>query len=127
MYLEIPPFVISKPVCELTDDFPNFTHAGISFFFLNQSDKDISNVTASFMLFDARTKTNPFVGTNLFEIQKYVSISPDENKQIVLSLDRVIYVAPIEPYLINNFYISGIEYADGSIWKDKYGVYITGD
>jgi hypothetical protein len=75
------------------------------------------------MLFDARTQTSPFTGSNIFEIKKLIFISPSENKEVVLSLDRFIHIAPTEPYLIDFFYISRIEYSDGSIWADKHGVY----
>jgi hypothetical protein len=119
---ETPPFAITVPTCSTNANF-DFTYAGISFYLLNKSHKSISSITAHFMLFDARTQTNPFIGSNIFEIKKFILISPGENKEIILSLDRFIYIAPEEPYLIDFFYISKIEYSDGSIWEDKYGVY----
>jgi hypothetical protein len=119
-----PPFVITAPVCELADNSYEFTHAGILFNFENKSNKDIDSITASFMLFDARTQANPFMWSNLFEIKKLIFIPSGENTRVILSLDKFIYITPTEPYLIDFFYISKIEYTDGSIWEDKYGVYI---
>ena len=120
---ESPPFIITTPVCELAGSSSEFTHAGITFYFQNKSDKNIDNITVSFMLFDAKTQANPFMESNMFEIKKYAFISPGENTKITLSLDKFIYISPTEPYLIDFFYILRIEYDDGSLWEDKYGVY----
>jgi len=120
---EPPPFIITEPVCVLSDISFDFIYAGISFSFMNKSLKDINSITASFLLFDAKTKTNPFIGSNIFEIKKLIFIYPNENKEIILSLDKFIHNAPTEPYLIDFFYISEIEYTDGSVWEDKNGKY----
>jgi len=120
---ESPPYIITTPVCELSGNSYDFTYAGISFSFMNKSRKTVDSVTAYFMLFDSRTQSNPFFGSNIFEITKLVLISPEENKRIVLSIDNFIHIAPTEPYLIDFFYISKIHYTDGSIWEDQYGTY----
>ena len=122
-FLENAPFIISKPICVLEGSYFEYTYAGIQFDFLNKSNKSISSITVSFLLYDAKTQTNPFMGSNVFEITKLTFISPDENKEIILSLDKFIYIAPSEPYLIDHFYIKKIEYTDGSTWEDKHGVF----
>jgi len=123
---EAPPYVITKPVCEISERTYVFTYAGLSFKFLNGSGKTVNRITVSFMLFDAKTLTNPFIGSNIFEISKLDLILPDENREILISLDGYIYTAPTEPYLIDYFYISEISYTDGSVWQDKFGIYNTG-
>ncbi|MCL2209670.1 MAG: hypothetical protein FWC19_05800 [Treponema sp.] len=120
---EPPPFIVTVPISILSNTSYDFMYAGISFYFFNKSEKSIDNITASFRLFDAKTQDNPFIGSNEFEITKLTSISPGENKEIVLSLDKFIHNAPSEPYEIDFFYILKIVYADGSIWEDKYGLY----
>jgi len=122
-YQETPPFIITTPVSLLSGISYEFKYAGLSFYFLNKSEKNIENLTASFRLFDAKTQNSSFTGSNEFEITKLTFISSGENKEIVLSLDKFIYRAPAEPYEIDFFYISRIEYSDGSIWEDKYGLY----
>jgi len=118
-----PPYIITTPVCELSGNSYDFTYAGISFSFMNKSQKTVDSVTAYFMLFDSKTQSNPFIGSNIFEITKLIVVSPGENREIILSLDSFIHIAPAEPYLIDLFYISAIHYTDGSEWKDKYGIY----
>ena len=123
IYTQTPPYTITTPKCELGGISFEFFYAGISFSFLNKSEKSISSITASFMLFDGKTQTSPFIGSNKFEIKKLTLISPGENRDVLISLDNFIFIAPIEPYLIDFFYISKIEYTDGSIWEDKYGIF----
>jgi hypothetical protein len=120
---ELPPFVITKPVMEITERVNQYYYAGIAFKFLNNSDGHVDRITVSFMLFDAKTQGSPFIGNNRFEITKYDMVFPGENKEVFISLDRYIYTAPSEPYLIDFFYVSEIHYTNGSTWEDKQGKY----
>jgi len=124
--IEPPPYIITRPVFSITARPPVFNYAGITFEFLNKSGKTVNSVSVSFMLFDARTKTSPFTGSNVFNITKPDSVPPNEKKEICISLDWYIHIAPAEPYLIDFFYISEIQYADGSVWQDKNGLFYTG-
>jgi len=120
---EIPPFVLSKPVVEISERINCFKYAGIVFKFLNNGEEDIEMIKICFMLFDTKSQASPFIGSNKFEITKYDFLAPGENKEISISLDRHIYIAPTEPYLIDFFYISEIHYIDGNVWQDTYGKY----
>ena len=124
---DMPPFVITKPVFEITERPFYFRYAGIVFNLLNHSENIIEKITVSFMLFDARTQESPFIGSNKFEISKWDLVLPNENKEIIISLDRFIYIAPTEAYLIDFFFITEILYVDGSIWQDKYGMFRVRD
>ncbi|MCL2881130.1 MAG: hypothetical protein FWF29_12875 [Treponema sp.] len=121
-----PPYVITNPVFETAGRAYVFTYAGLSFDFLNNSSKTVNQITVSFMLFDAKTQSNPFMGSNVFEISRRDYILPNETREILISLDQYIYTAPSDPYLVDYFYISEITYTDGSVWQDKYGTYNTG-
>jgi hypothetical protein len=121
--LEIPPFVITKPVMEISERPYQYNYAGIVFKLLNKSGEHIDRITVSFMLFDTNTNGSPFIGNKRFEIAKFDLVYPGENKEIFISLDHYIYTAPTEPYLIDFFYISEIHYTNGGIWEDKEGRY----
>ena len=120
---EVPPFVITRPVFEIVERPYYFKYAGITFKFYNQAAKTVDKITVSFLLFDQRTQDSPFIGSNKFEIAKWDIVQPNENREIILSLDQFIHIAPTEPYLVDFFYIYEIHYADGSVWQDKYGKY----
>ena len=121
-----PPYTITKPVFETSQRSYVFTYAGLSFYLMNNTQKTINSIKVSFMLFDSKTKSSPFIGSNIFEITVNDTIHPDENREILISLDKYVHTAPAEPYLIDYFHISQINYSDGSIWRDKYGTYNTG-
>lgn len=118
---EIPPFVISRPVVEIHERPFYFDFAGIVFRFLNQSNVIVERITISFMLFDARTQDNPFIGSNRFQLTRFESILPNENREVIYSLDPFIHIAPTAPYIIDFFFISEIRYVDGSVWRDPHG------
>jgi hypothetical protein len=119
----LPPFVITKPIVEINGRINSFKYTGIVFKLLNNSERYVDRITISFMLFDAKSQTSPFTGSNKFEITKHDFLAPRENKEISISLDQYIYVAPAEPYLIDFFYISEIHYIDNAVWRDPYGIY----
>jgi hypothetical protein len=121
--LDSPPYVITKPVFEISGRPGYFNYAAVVFKFLNTSPKDVDHMTVSFTLFDPKTQGSPFIGSNIFDITKLDYVLPGQNKEMIISLDKYIYVAPAEPYLIDFFYISEIVYTDGSSWQDKYGKY----
>ena len=120
---EIPPFVITKPTFEINGRPFQFNYSGVVFSFLNTRMEIVQSITVSFRIFDQRTQSSPFIGTNKFEITKMELIHPDERKEIIISLDPYIYIAPTEPFLIDFFYISRIDYVSGRFWEDKYGKY----
>jgi len=120
---QITPFVISKPVVEINSRINSFKCAGIVFKLLNNSERYIEKIKICFMLFDAKSQTSPFIGTNRFEITKNDFLAPGENKEICISLDQYIYFVPTDPYIIDFFYISEIHYIDGAVWHDAHGKY----
>ena len=124
---EMPPFVITRPVMEISERPSYFKYAGLVFNFLNHAEKAVDNITVSFMLFDSKTLENPFISSNKFNITKWDLVFPDENMEIILSLDRFVIIAPREPYLIDYFYIYEIHYVDDSVWRDEYGKYRVRD
>ena len=121
--LDQPPYVITKPVFEITARPLYFNYAAIVFNLLNTSAKEIDRITAAFTLYDPVTLDSPFIGSNMFELTRLDHVLSNQNKEIIISLDQYIYIAPDTPYLIDLFYLSEIHYTDGSVWQDKNGIY----
>ena len=120
---EPPPFVITRPVCEIDERPGYYRYAGIAFNFMNTSSQIMDEITVSFIIYDSITNENPFIGSNRFMIKKLELLLPNENKEILISLDKYIYLAPQEPYLIDFFYVSKIHFTDDTAWEDLYGLY----
>ncbi len=120
---ETPPYAISVPVCVLGSRPPYYELAGIEFGFINTADKTIVSISFSCRLYDAETEDNPFIGSNQVNVTMPEQVAAGAKAAIIINLDPYIYIAPLEPYIIDFFYVTQITYADGSVWEDKYGTY----
>ena len=116
------PYVISNPRVELSDDGDDYNFAGMHFSLLNGSDKILSSFTISFMLYDSEGN-NPFVGSNCVVSKCEEEMQPESVGDFVIDLDPYISSVPDEPYALDYVYLREIRYADGSLWKDPYGMY----
>jgi hypothetical protein len=120
---ESPPYIISVPECFIAEKAPYYYVAGIEFDFQNSSEKDIYGITVSCTVYDEEKKENPFIGTNVITVAFDGNIPAREKKRLIIALDPYIFVVPRKPYLVDYFYIAAIQYRDGSLWEDPYGVY----
>ncbi len=121
-----PPFVLGKPECVIGERPGYYLVAGIEFEFANTSGKSIRSLSVSAMVYDRETESNPFVGSNRIE-GLFAGDIPGKSKiDAAIPLDSYIYVAPSEPYIVDFFYVSAIEYSDGTSWADPNGAYCTG-
>ncbi len=120
-----PPFVITKPVCVIGASEPNYQCGGIEFTLYNTSNKTISGIAMSCMVYDAETEKSPFIGSNIIKATFSGLILPDESRRLILSLDDHMHTIPEDPYLLDFFYISKVMYTDGSVWEDPNGIYST--
>ena len=75
------------------------------------------------MIYDAETKKNPFIGSNLIKAVSNETIESGESKELIIPLDKYVYRIPEKPYLIDHFFIRKLTFSDGSVWEDKTGAY----
>jgi len=99
----------------------DYSVCGIDLTIFNQSEKNISNFSIVFFLFDkdgepARECSNRIA----FDIQKIISSGESFNKCI--SLDKYMITFPEEELFVDYLYVSQIVYEDGSTWEDPYGL-----
>lgn len=117
------PFTLSKPECVIGGNEDYYAVAGIVFTFYNTSAKKITRIEVSCMIYDAESKKNPFIGSNLIKAVFNESIGSGEKKELIIPLDRYVYRVPDKPFLIDHFFIRKLTFSDGSIWEDKTGAY----
>lgn len=117
------PFTVSKPQCVIGGNEDYYAVAGIVFMFYNTGAKEIKRIEISCMIYDADTKTNPFIGSNLIKAGFNESIGSGEQKELIIPLDRYVYRVPDKPFLIDHFFIRKLTFSDGSVWEDKTGAY----
>ncbi len=102
-------------------DSENYSVCGLNFQFYNQSVKQVKEISVAFFLFDkdgepARECSNRI---NL-EIESRIEAGDSLKKCI--SLDRFMNQFPEETLYVDYLYVSRIEYEDGSLWEDPFGL-----
>jgi len=115
---EAAPFILSAPVCTIGENRPWWIAAGISFDFLNVSDREVQGMTVECRIYDADTGSNPFTGSNLIGV-RFSGVIPARTKaSLALALDPYLSSIPDAPFLVDRLAIRTIEYSDGSAWID---------
>lgn len=117
------PYVISKPECIIGEVEGYCKYAGVMLEFYNTADKDITNIQLSFALFDPETKKSSLFGTSHIVTTYDQIIPPEVSTELCISLDSYMYAKPESAFIIENFCITAITYADGSKWTDYFGVH----
>ncbi len=120
------PYVITEPECIIGKEDGVHDFAGIHFTFYNNSEKIIQSFKFRCLVFDSEGELNPLVGTNTIIARYEQNILSKDEHDVVFSLDSYILEVPSEPYIIDFFYVTTIEFSDGSTWKDPYGSWIQG-
>lgn len=118
-----PPYVISAPASVAGPCEGYYRYAGVDFDFCNTGDKAVAELSVSFLVYDAKTKMNPFAGSNLVKYEYSGAIAPGETASLKVSLDGRAHVAPKEPYLVDFFTVPRIVYSDGTSWEDPSCAY----
>ena len=116
------PYIISNPHVEIGECEDKYKFAGLHFGLFNDSDKEISSFTVSFMLYDSDGK-NPFTLSNCIVSKCLWPVRSGSLIDFVVDLDSYISLVPDEPYQVDGIYIREIRYSDGSSWKDPYGMF----
>lgn len=117
------PFVITTPVCSLSPRAGAYDYCGVTFSFKNTSNKTVSHLKISCMVYKDLNGTNPFMGTNHILADYPETVQPGETKDFILNLDPYLYTIPTEVYLIDYFFVKDLTYSDGSSWHDELGTY----
>ena len=104
------------------EDTELYEYAGIKLTFYNASGRTVRKFFAVVFLSES-DGTSPFMGTNCITLECGEIAAPHAVVNARFSLDDYISEASDEGYLIDFLYVSKIEYEDGEVWEDPYGVY----
>lgn len=123
---DVPPVLVSDPVCMLTSATGSFQHAGLSFECHNTGSRQISTIDVSFVVFRDETGGNPFYGSNVVSARIAADLAPGTSAVYEVSLDSRLARIPAVPFVIDCFYVTEITFADGSDWSDPLGIFHAG-
>lgn len=124
--LDVPPVIVSKPVCLLSSVYDSFSYAGVSFECHNTADRQLVSLSVSFHVFSDASGGNPFYGSNAVTADVSAVIPAGGTATFEISLDDRLAFIPSEPFFIDCFYVSRATFADGSSWSDPAGLYYAG-
>ncbi len=116
------PYVISSPRVESGEFEDKHKFAGLHFGLYNDSEKEIESFVLSCMIYDSEGK-NPFACSNCIVSRCDWKIKGGALVDFVIDLDHYVSVIPCEAYQVDYIYLREIRYADGSSWKDPYGMF----
>lgn len=115
------PYVMSGEFV-MEEGASDYSICGVDFFLLNKSEKEIKTIDLVFFLFDKDGEPASECQNKIsVEIEK--SISGGEDSTFCMSLDKYMNSIPAEPLQIDYLYLARIEYEDGSLWEDPYGLH----
>lgn len=123
---DMPPVIVSKPVCLLESVHDTFSYAGISFECHNTGSRQLSSIEVVFHVFSDASGGNPFYGSNVVKAEVPAVLQPGGTGTFEISLDGRLAFIPSEPFIIDCFYVSRAVFADGSEWSDPAGFYYAG-
>jgi hypothetical protein len=84
----------------------------------------ITQIDASFYLFDGNDLPAPRIGGNFFTVRYNEALSPGERRSICSNLDASFYYVPKQPLRVARYRIASITFADGTCWQDRFGTYV---
>jgi hypothetical protein len=103
------------------EDSSDFDIAGLDLSFLNRSERTVNEFSIVFYIFDEDGEPASLCRSNVVLSVK-CELLPGEKIEKCLNLDSFFSVVPDEEYSLDYVYISRIKYADGSVWKDPFGL-----
>ena len=119
----IPPYAVTTPVYKIAGPDDLCTLGGIFFDFYNKSEKEVIFIETCMNVFDTQTGELAFSGAGQLTSISSCKIEKTQKKNLCISLDEYLYKLETNSLCVDNFFISKIEYNDGTSWQDKFGVY----
>ena len=118
-----PPYAITKPVYRIAGPDDVCTLGGVFFDFYNKSEKEVVFIETCMNVFDSQTGNLAFPGAGELRSGAACSIEKTQKKNLCIPLDEYLWQIETSSLCTDNFFISKIKYADGSIWQDNLGIY----
>lgn len=114
------PYVVSGDFV-MEENSADYSICGVDFLLLNKSEKEIKKINIVFFLFD-KDGEPAFECRNKISAEIEICISGGETGLFCMSLDSFMNSIPEYLLQVDYLYLSKIEYEDGSIWEDPYGL-----
>lgn len=118
--LDSVPYVITGDFV-MEENSSDYSICGIDFFLMNKTEKEIRSFNVVLYLFDQDGEPAYECSSKISaDIEK--SISSGDSASFCMSLDKFMNSIPADSLIVDYLYLSKIEYQDGSVWEDPYGM-----
>lgn len=117
---EIVPYAIEGEI-EMDESSELYDFAGLNMTFYNRSEKTVEEMTIVFYMFDSNGEPIS-IGKGNITLHVKATVESKEFENMRVSLDPFFYVIPDDVYTIDYLYVSKINYTDGSVWSDPFGI-----
>lgn len=105
----------------MEDGAAEYSICGAEFFLLNKSNSEIKKINIIFYLFDKDGE--PASGCkNKISLDIEQVVGSGEESSFCISLDKYMNSIPEEKLLLDYLYLAKIEYEDGNVWEDPFGL-----
>ncbi len=122
-----PLFTISEPVYMSHEENSACAFGGVYFDFYNKSASDVVYLETRMNVYDGESGKAAFAGQGTIITGSECLVESGLGHNFCISLDPYISRITETGYIIDQFYISRVDYSDGKVWKDEFGLYaITG-
>ncbi len=120
--LDSVPYVITGDFV-MEEKSSDYSICGIDFFLMNKTEKEIRSFNVVLYLFDQDGEPAYECSSKISaDIEK--SISSGDSASFCMSLDKFMNSIPADSLIVDYLYLSKIEYQDGSVWEDPYGMVV---
>lgn len=116
------PYIASAPEIVLAQKDGVCGYAYAVFEFYNDTGLAVEAVSCSLRIYD-EDNAQTLNADNIVTACASAGVPARSKKEIFISLDDVLYDEGAGTYTAERFYISRIEYADGSVWEDTWGIH----
>ena len=103
------------------EDSDKYECCGFTGSFCNKGEAEVTAFTIVFFVFDS-DGNSPVVGRNNIVLKIEQSVAPREDFDFCISLDKYLQVSDDQDYEVEYLYVSKIDYSDGSLWTDPFGI-----
>lgn len=118
-----PLFAVTLPEYRSASQDDRCKLGGVYFDLYNKADCSIVYMETRMNVFDRKSGKAAFTGYGTIISESREVIAGGEVRNMCIPLDDYITVVSEEGYIIDQFYVSRIEYEDGREWKDELGLY----
>lgn len=117
-----PPYAVSNPVLEDGTGTNGCNVGGLFFDYYNKKQINVVKLEVKFCIYDKETKLS-VIKKGQISATLNSEIAGGEKRKLCIPLDSYITTFNKDRYIVDQFFVSRIEFSDGSTWEDVLGIY----